>query len=247
MTAPDLALDIIHAVRDGIRDWVDGQTLAQAGLTDRVICVVEQMNYRRLGKPQPHEGATTLSGGEGEAPKERHPIPYSVKTRIGFDSNNISAWIENLLRGKPAVISVHGRTMKQMYKGSASWDAIAAAVSTARGSGTLILGNGDIKSLEQAAQAIQSTAVDGLLIGRASIGNPWLFQSQEPTSAIGKDERIRAALEHASYFVSRRPEGDFNCVRKHLGGYLKGFQDAAAYRDRAVRAKTLNELVTVLS
>ncbi len=230
ITAPDLALEIMQAVRSGIDDWTRGQTLAEAGLPARVIDVVARMNLKRTGQA---------------GPLERCLIPYSIKTRIGFNANVIEPWVSTLLRAAPAAITVHGRTLKQMYKGDADWSAIAEAARVARGSGTLVLGNGDLCSLEEAQRRIAASGADGALIGRAAIGNPWLFR-RDDRSVVTQADRIKAALEHAAYFVSQRPSGDFNSVRKHLGGYLKSFPEAASFRDRAVRTRSLDELVSVL-
>lgn len=232
ITAPDLALEIIRATRRGIDDWASGQTLTDIKTPAKVIRVIEKMNAGR-----------TFT---------RKKIPYSVKTRIGYEDVVIEKWVETLLTEKPAVITVHGRTLKQMYRGLASWEAIAAAVKVAQGSGTLILGNGDIHSLEEAHQKIEMSGVDGVLIGRGSIGNPWIFSGKMPT----QEDRFKIALEHASYYDNGQencpgnsPEirkRDFKSIRKHLIGYLSHFSEAAALRHRALQALTFEELKQVL-
>lgn len=89
---------------------------------------------------------------------------------------------------EPTNISIHG-TLAQRYKGEANWEAIAAAAEIVRQTNTLILGNGDIHDLYQAAQRIQQTGVNGVLIGRASFGNPWLFQRREEMK-----QKLRAGI-----------------------------------------------------
>ena len=140
------------------------------------------------------------------------------------------------------MISVHGRTLRQMYRGAARWDEIARAARVARGSGTLILGNGDLMSLAEARQRIEETGVDGVLIGRASLGNPWVFTGREAAKA----ERISVALEHARYFVEARGEREFKAVRKHMVGYLRAFPDAASLRMKVLNALSLESLSEVL-
>jgi tRNA-dihydrouridine synthase len=258
ITVPDLALEIIRATRAAIHDWANGQTLEDLKLPERVLATVSRMNLRRSGM---------------EKAPLRRLIPYSVKTRIGYEDVVIDRWTETLLREQPAVISIHGRTLKQMYKGSAQWSAIGQAAAIARGSGTLILGNGDISDLEQAHRLARETGVDGVLIGRSAIGNPWIFQhpgvlpsvSNQPRSGvegeapaawpmegatrapiIDRKKRIDAALEHAEYLESLAGEREFNSIRKHLCGYLKHFPDAATVRMNALRARNSRELRVVL-
>ena len=220
ITAPDLALEIVRATRNGIHDWASGQTLTDIKTSAKVIRVIERMN----------EGRQFV----------RKKIPYSVKTRIGYDDVVIEKWVETLLSEKPAVITVHGRTLKQMYKGLASWEAIAAAVRVAKGSGTLILGNGDIHSLEEAHQKIEMSGVDGVLIGRGSMGNPWIFKGHQPT----QEERLQVALEHAALYD--KGKRDFKSIRKHLIGYLSHFKDAAALRHQAIQTHSYEDLKNVL-
>src|SRR5436305_9624646 len=98
---------------------------------------------------------------------ERRLIPVSVKTHLGYDSIVITDWVQELLELEPAVITIHGRTLAQHYKGEANWDAIAAAAEIVRKTtGTLIFGNGDIHNLYEAAQRIHTASVHGVLIGR---------------------------------------------------------------------------------
>jgi hypothetical protein len=99
---------------------------------------------------------------------ERRLLPVSVKTRLGYDSIVITDWVQELLELEPAVISIHGRTLAQHYKGEANWDAIAAAAMIVRKTDTLILGNGDIHSLYEAAQRIRTTGVRDLLINHCT-------------------------------------------------------------------------------
>lgn len=227
ISEPELALEIIRATRSAIHDWSNGRTLEQIKVRKSLLETVARMNLKRCGQ---------------ERPAERRPIPYSVKTRLGHDSVVIERWIVTLLSESPAAISIHGRTLKQMYKGEARWDAIARAAEVARGSGTLILGNGDVKSRGEALRLTSETGVDGILIGRASIGNPWVFAGREAEI----EERIRVSLEHAQLFVKGRGERGFNSVKKHLVGYLKGFPEAASLRMSALRTQSLEELTHLL-
>ncbi|MDZ4225137.1 MAG: tRNA-dihydrouridine synthase, partial [bacterium] len=148
-------------------------------------------------------------------------------------SNVIEWWMETLLEEKPAAISIHGRTLKQMYQGKADWEAIAKAAKIIHQTETLVLGNGDIASLEEAHRRIEETGVDGVLIGRHAIGNPWVFNNHKPT----REERIATAREHTAYYVQKRGETRLASLGKHLAGYLSHFPDAALLRSKILGAK----------
>jgi tRNA-dihydrouridine synthase len=116
-------------------------------------------------------------GKTGSTPRRR--LPLSVKTRLGYDSEAVEEWIEELLMEQPAVISLHGRTLRQMYRGAADWSAIGRAVALTKGTGTLLVGNGDIQSLGDIAVRVRETGVDGVLVGRGVLGAPWFFRIKE--------------------------------------------------------------------
>ncbi len=150
---PELARMIIQSARQGIQDWRDGQTLADLGI-DTVFS--EKNGF-----------ANHLRDGQ-EMAAERRSIPLSVKTRIGYDDVVVEEWMETLLEENLAAITLHGRTLKQAYKGSADWDAIGRAVEIAKNSATLILGNGDLKDMEGVCRRVHETGVDGVAGGALS-------------------------------------------------------------------------------
>src|SRR5215813_457555 len=160
---PEVAHSIMRAARQGIEDWAAGQTLEGAGVKPSRVAAISRMNEERQD--------TCLLA--------RHRIPLSVKTRLGYDVVVVDKWIEHLLMEQPAVISLHGRTLEQMYRGEADWHAIARAANIMRGSGTLLLGNGDVQSLSDGMRRIRETEVDGVLVGRAVLGMPWFFREKE--------------------------------------------------------------------
>ena len=245
---PELARSIMQAARRGIDDWASGQTLEQAGFKSSRIVAFERMNQQR--------GAAS--------PVPRRPVPLSVKTRLGYEDVTVEAWLEQLLLEKPTVISLHGRTLKQMYRGTADWSAIARAAAIVKGTGTLLVGNGDIQNLEEAAMRVRETGVDGVLVGRGALGAPWLFRSKERFRACSQatteaeslsglaekvvlDERFAVLRDHAYQFQTMFGERQFHRMRKHLGWYCKGFPHAAALRARMVRVSSVEELNQVLS
>ncbi|MBF0493416.1 MAG: tRNA-dihydrouridine synthase [Deltaproteobacteria bacterium] len=187
--------------------------------------------------------------------KSGRQLPLSVKTRLGYSTTNVREWIGQLLDCKElSNISIHGRTLKQAYTGEADWEAIASAVELAKGSGKTILGNGDLKNLEHAVKRIEETQVDGVLLGRASYGNPWLFRDKESYRSnfnfssleIPLKTRIQALLDHAELLQNSKAEKNFIQIRKHAGWYMRGFPGAADLRNLLVRVSNLEELQKIL-
>ena len=240
---PELAVAIIRAARRGLRDWAAGQRLEDVGLAPDVLERVRHMNRGRI------------------PPATRKLIPLSVKTRVGYDKVAVDEWIPVLLGEGPAAISLHGRTLKQMYRGLADWEAIHRAVELARDLPTLILGNGDLKSMSDAVERIRQTGVDGVLLGRGAMGNPWVFRDKQwakdtlagissPGGAgldVSREERTRVLLEHSRHFESLWGERRFPAMRKHLAWYCKGFRGAAQWRARMVRARNAEEVARIVA
>jgi tRNA-dihydrouridine synthase len=165
-----------------------------------------------------------------------------------------------LLEEKPAAITLHGRTLKQQYKGSADWDAITRAVGIAKHSDTLILGNGDLRDMADVYRRVRETNVDGVLIGRAAQGEPWIFRAKEQVkqalraqcgemihaAPVSLAERFRVMLEHCDHFASHTQIHSFVGMRKHLAWYCTGSRGAAELRAQMVRVKDLDEVAALL-
>lgn len=171
-------------------------------------------------------------------------VPVSVKTRLGYNTNVVEEWIGALLETKPVVITLHGRTRKQMSKVAADWQQIAKAAKMTSETETLLIGNGDIGSVMEAKEVVSKYGVDGVMMGRAIFGNPWLFsifQMQEVQKLevpFSKDdllewknefgiclrEKLEVMLEHA--FLYEELLGDikpFHIMRKHFKAYVAGY------------------------
>ncbi len=166
-------------------------------------------------------------------------IPVSVKTRIGYDSIVITDWVQHLLEAEPVAISIHGRTLQQMYRGNADWEAIGRAAEIIKKTPTLVLGNGDISTRTDALQKIKTFGVDGVLIGRAAMGNPWIFRECEESTS---DQRLQALLEHAEYFEERKGEARFAEMSKHIKAYVHSFPDAGIMRGQLYKTKSADEM-----
>ncbi len=172
-------------------------------------------------------------------------IPVSVKTRIGYAENTVGEWTKHLLSAEPSAIIFHARTRKEMSAVPAHWDAIACAVEIAKGSGTLIIGNGDVGTLAEAERRTQETGADGVMIGRGVFGNPWLFSRAEKQISI--QERLAVMCEHAALF-EKLFSGikNFSVMRKHFGAYALGFDGAKELREQLMKtmcAKEVSEVV----
>ena len=244
---PAVARAIMQAARRGVDDWASGHTLEQVGFKPARVAVFRRLNEER-------------GGGH---PAVHRPIPLSVKTRLGYDSVVVESWIELLLAEQPAVISLHGRTLRQMYRGEADWSAIARAAAMVKGTGTLICGNGDLHSLDDVVSRVREAGVDGVLVGRAVLGAPWFFRSKERARlfaqesnrvrdqicsevGISLDQRFAVLLDHARQFQALCGQRQFHRMRKHLGWYCKGFPHAAALRARMFRLSSVSELEAAL-
>ncbi|HKW86706.1 MAG TPA: tRNA-dihydrouridine synthase [Nitrospiraceae bacterium] len=241
---PDLAHAIMRAARQGILDWTAGQSLSEAGLKPARVDLIQAMNLRRQGLSAP----------------PRRMVPLSVKTRIGYETVVIEDWVSHLLDEQPAVISVHGRTLEQMYRGEADWNAIERAARLARQTSTLLLGNGDLHSMHDVVRRARSSAVHGVLVGRGALGSPWFFRRKEMARALlGVDsmpvqdeelplaKRFQVMLEHARQFETLFGAERFPRMRKHLGWYCKGFPHAASMRGCMVRASSSDDVARIVA
>lgn len=179
-----------------------------------------------------------------EATKEgAGKLPVSVKTRLGYDKNIIENWLPCLLEAEPAAITIHGRTMKQMSKAPADWDSIAKAAKMAKETGILILGNGDVKNLDDAYKKTKKYGVDGIMVGRGVLGNPWFFNKDKNELNITQKERFEILQKHINLF-EKYFDGlkNFHMLKKHIKSHISGFDGAKEIRSELMNAKSLDEL-----
>lgn len=168
-------------------------------------------------------------------------LPVLVKTRIGDTKNILSTWLPELLAEQPAVVTVHARTRKEMSKVPARWETVAEAVQIAQGSGTLIVGNGDVVDMEDGRRKATATGCDGIMIGRGIFGNPWLFNEQKPTITI--DERLTMMIKHTKLFLELLGDiKSFHIMRKHYKAYAHGFDGAKELRVELMKTENLEEV-----
>jgi nifR3 family TIM-barrel protein len=183
-------------------------------------------------------------------------LPVTVKTRLGWDDDtkNIEEVAERLQDVGIQALAIHGRTRTQMYKGEADWTLIGKVKNNPRIS-IPIFGNGDIDSPEKALEYKNRYGVDGIMIGRAAIGYPWIFneikhfvQTGEHLAAPSIDDRIFVCRKHLQKSVEwKGPIVGSKEMRRHYANYLKGLPNIKEFRNRLVTLKTEAEINEVLN
>lgn len=172
-------------------------------------------------------------------------MPVSVKTRIGYNKNELDAWLPRLLAEGPAAVILHLRTRKEMSDVPAHWDVAAQALVIrdsldSSASKPLILGNGDMYTLAEAEEKVLAYGVDGVMFGRGIFGQPWLFSGQ-PEPEL--NEKLRIMVEHTELFEELFKETkSFNVMKKHYKAYVTGFRGAGELRARLMAAGSAAEV-----
>ena len=187
---------------------------------------------------------------------KRTHLPVTIKTRLGWDENSIKIVevAERLQDVGAKAISIHGRTRAQMYKGEANWKPIAEVKDNPR-MFIPVFGNGDVNTPEKAELMRDRYGLDGAMIGRASIGNPWFFNQVKEYFKTGKHakkpsilERIKVARRHLEMSIKWKGErlGILE-TRRHYSNYFKGIQDFKQHRTKLVTLETVSELMDVFT
>ena len=182
-------------------------------------------------------------------------LPVTVKTRTGWDDKNINIvdTAKRLQEVGIAAITIHGRTKAQMYKGKANWD-IIAEVKNDPEIEIPVIGNGDIDSPESAKNAFLNYGVDGVMIGRATVGKPWLFSAIKTYLQTGEipeepsiTEKVNIAKRHLLKSIEWKgnPRGIYE-MRRHLSNYFKGLPHFKEIRKKLVTSLDQNELLDTL-
>lgn len=182
-------------------------------------------------------------------------LPVTVKTRLGWDDDTkyVVETAERLQDIGIEAISIHGRTRKQMYKGEADWTLIGDVKNNPRMK-IPVFGNGDIDSPEKALEYKNKYGVDGIMIGRASIGYPWIFREIRHFLNTGKHleapllpERVQAAIDHLQMSVNWKGESlGIAEMKRHYSNYFKGISHIKEYRMKLVTSFELNEIMDTL-
>ena len=182
-------------------------------------------------------------------------LPVTVKTRLGWDDNtkNVVEVAERLQDIGIKALTIHGRTRAQMYKGAADWTLIAKIKENPR-MNIPVFGNGDVDSPEKALEYKNKYGIDGIMIGRGAIGNPWIFNEIKHYFKTGEmltppdmAERVRVTKNHLDFSIRWKGNklGIFE-MRRHYSNYFKGTPDFKPYRSRLVEAPDYAEVCAIL-
>lgn len=184
-------------------------------------------------------------------------FPFSIKTRVGFNTTDMS-WIEFLLQKKLDLLSIHGRTAKQLSNVPPDWDSIGQAkqMRDVLCPATLIVGNGDIASRAQGLELAEKYKLDGIMVGRGIFSDPFLFAppvggqaSESPWADWTKEQKIELYRKHVELFNKTwtNNERRIETLNKFCKVYINGFAGAKELRERLMGAKSAGELLELLS
>lgn len=174
-------------------------------------------------------------------------LPVSVKTRLGFNKLEWQEWLPSVLEEDISALTLHLRTRKEMSKVPAHWE-LARAVNDfvrARRPDIKLLGNGDVTDLEDARAKLDLSGFDGIMLGRAIFGNPWLFSGKKHAE-LSKEERLDALRKLAAYFGELRPRKHYAILKKHFKAFVSGFDGAAELRAKLMDTNDAEGLARVL-
>lgn len=188
---------------------------------------------------------------EGQVKKD---IPISIKTRIGYNKVDMG-WIRTLLEQNLPVLTVHLRTRKEMSLVPAHWELMPEIVALRNeiSPDTLIIGNGDVKDVEDGMNKITASGCDGVMIGRGIFGTPWLFENihdkNGPKNAVPRtpEERLKILVEHSKAFEKTfKGIKSFAIMRKHFKAYVNGWPGAAELRAELMLAETAKDVAKIV-
>lgn len=177
-------------------------------------------------------------------------LPLSVKTRLGFDTFVTEEWVGFLLEQNLDAITLHGRIAVEMSKFPAKWDEIGKAVQlrNAMKKDTIIIGNGDVISQNDAQEKIRTYGVDGVMIGRGMFSNIWIFDKTVDPVYVSKQQRLQLLLDHIQLYVSTwEGKKSYNFMKKFYKVYIHEFDGAAQLREELNTIEKPNDVISYLS
>lgn len=177
------------------------------------------------------------------------PLPVSVKTRAGYHRDEIETWIPAILAARPVALTLHARTKKEMSKVPARWERVKRAVEIRDelGSRTLIIGNGDLKDVDDARAKVNATGADGAMFGRAIFGNPLLFKGCQG-EPLEMAQRLGILVEHARLFEELLGDiKSFAIMKKHFKAYVEGFDGAKELRMELMETQNAAQVGEIIS
>ena len=180
-------------------------------------------------------------------------IPITVKMRAGWDQNNIIINDAGIILEESGIkaITLHARTSKQMYKGSADWNMIGELKETVKS--IPIIGNGDITSVDDYIKLKKISKCDGVMIGRGSLGKPWIFRDiisfikSETNTKISLSEILNICFEHVSLLKKYKSNKVvINLSKKHLSYYIKSFNNSSTFRKEIMKSERIEDIESIL-
>ena len=174
-------------------------------------------------------------------------MPVSVKTRLGYNTDELERWLPELLSAEPAVITVHARTRKEMSKVPARWERVKRAVEIRNElkSSTLIFGNGDVEDVVDARNKVEVTGADGVMIGRGIFGNPFLFSERRD---VTPEERLKVLVEHTKKYEEKLGGiKSFHIMKKHFKSYLKQVPHSKELCAQLMQTENAEEVETLIN
>ncbi len=179
----------------------------------------------------------TKEGGNG--------LPVSVKTRIGFNNEEIEEWIGFLLRQNIDALTIHLRTVSELSKVPARWEYMPkiVALKNSIAPQTKIIGNGDVQTIEEGKEKTEKYKPDGIMYGTAIFSNPWLFNTQIDVSKITPREKMALFLQHINLFKAEYgSKKNFFILKKYCKIYIQGFDNAAKIREAIMIIKNIDQM-----
>lgn len=172
-------------------------------------------------------------------------FPVSVKTRIGFETENIEEWIGFLLKQNLAALTIHLHTVAELSKTPAHWELMPKILEMRNkyAPETIIIGNGEIASMNEVKEKYKKYGCDGFMIGRGIFANPWFFDGSKGKAGVSIEERFETFLRHINLYEkiwgNRK---NYANLKKFCKAYINNFPDASRYREIIMEAKSLTEL-----
>lgn len=182
-------------------------------------------------------------------------LPVSVKTRLGYNKVEFMEWLPKILECNIPTLTVHLRTRKEMSLVDAHWDLMPEVVKLVRDitgevkdGGTIILGNGDVKSVTEGKRLAKESGADGVMVGRGIFGTPWFFNEEAFNQGKTVEERLQIMIEHTKLYEQKLGDiKSFAIMKKHYKAYVNGFDGAKELRVKLMECGNSNEIESIIN
>ncbi len=223
------------------------------GVDINMGCPVKNIQKQGCGAAMirtPERACAVVNAAKAGVADAGRSIPVSVKTRIGYLREEIDTWIPAILSSQPAALAVHLRTKKEMSEVPAHWELMPriVALRDAHAPETVIIGNGDVKSVDDGIEKARNYGCDGIMVGRGVFGNPWFFSRETKGRPPSVFARLTALREHlALYQMYFDGVKNYEIMKRHFSAYVRGFAGASSLRARLMNTHTLTDADEILA